>query len=416
MTGIAKEKGSKMEWLIPFGMVLLLFVNVLFNVLEIPSFFRFWDEIVSILIIAVGLFIIPKDELSKIKVPLLLLFLVTVIGLCGNIFFDYSVPITYVFRDVIVFLKFPLVFLVSFLLFERLQISERIKKICLFIIEAIVGLIALFGIISLSKNIGMSQDEIRFGIKSYKFLFPHPSNLVLTMVMSLCLIDSLDVRGKRKTLFELLCLIIIMMTMRTKGFVFVGAFIAIKFVYRYFYKYRKFLFVILPVLAIILSFYKIMEYTTYDTTPRGSLYQGAVQISNENFPLGSGFASFGSDLSVRAESRVYDNIDISFYYHNGVLVKDIYDDAGLAFYLGEFGYIGFLIFALLLATIFRYALFGVGAVNEKGIKNRSSVLALIVYVIVALPAEAVFTNNGLEIAIMLSFLACLCRERRGRIA
>ena len=311
-------------------------------------------------------------------------------------------------------MKFPLTFLLLSILARKDTFSLSSKKFLLFLLEFTVAIIAMFGIINLFFKIGpMLQDEVRFGIKPYQFLFAHPSGLVLSIVLSICVIDSIDKNKRRKIIFDCLCLLVIILTMRTKGLVFVALYLVVNFVYKYFYKYRKVLVVIIPIVAIIASAYKIIEYSTYDTTPRGSLYKGAIALSVDDFPLGSGFASFGSDLSVRADSKVYSEIDISFYYHNDVLIQNIYDDAGLAFYLGEFGFIGFTCFLIILVMIFRIAL--------KGVDDKSSgrelvpILVLMLYLVIAVPAEAVFTNNGLEIAIILFVLMCLCNNSNRKV-
>lgn len=410
---IAKKMFIK-EYILPIFIFALIYINIAFNIFRLPDYARFWDEGLTILIAALVLIITPRNLYSKIKIPLLLLGLMVIIGLCGNATYGYTTAFSFIARDIVVFLKFPLTFLLLSTLVKKDIFSMNSKRILLFLLELAVVIIALFGIINLFFKIDtMLQDEVRFGIRPYQFLFAHPSGLVLAAVLSICLIDSIDKNKRRRIIFDCLCLLIIVLTMRTKGFVFVALYLVVNFIYKYFYKYRKVLFIIIPVVAIIASAYKIIEYSTYDTTPRGSLYKGAIALAADDFPFGSGFASFGSDLSVRADSKVYNQIDISFYYHNDVLVQNIYDDAGLAFYLGEFGFIGFMCFLIILIMISRIALRGVdGKINGKELVP---ILVLMLYLIIAVPAEAVFTNNGLEIAIVLFALMRLRNNKKAEM-
>lgn len=408
--------------LINIFILFLIFQNVLFNIIDLPDFFNYWDEIIEIIIMVLGLFHIfyKKKKLSKIFFRIMIpITMVTVIGLLGNLCFGYMDFAGAIIRDIAGFLKFP----VTLLLLRELKIdkilvdehNDMFDKIIKYCIIVIFGL----GIMSVFVDIGLSQNEIRYGIRPYQFLFSHPTFLVLSSILLLSFVESKNYKDPReKYLYEAMILIIILLTMRTKGIAIVGLFICIKYLFPKVKNIKSLLnfsnfnvknvpILILGIVVIIFTVYfiydKVALYLSFPSSPREELYRGSFLLASKCFPFGSGFGTFASHISGKFNSKVYEFIKISFYWGENGLEMSVLGDAGFSYYIGQFGFIGILLLGFLLFKLYQLTI--------KGVKNKFPVNLIWIYIIVTLTSEAVLINNGLELAIILSYISLLNKKR-----
>lgn len=101
-------------------------------------------------------------------------------------------------------------------------------------------------------------------------------------------------------------------------------------------------------LSVILGTPKLIEYFNL-SGPRANLIMAAEVIANTYFPVGSGFGTFGTLINEVYPSAM---IEAKLYLHHGLTPENpvyIYDNY-LATLLGQTGYIGAIIFALLVTT------------------------------------------------------------------
>lgn len=379
----------------------IIFQNIIFTHLELPDFFRYWDEGIEILlIVTILIFLVTKRKIninkrSGIIIGILCAFIF--IGILGNICFNYSNSIDGIIRDIINFLKFPLTLIliraVRFDEFIVQNLSGKVEKI----IKIMIVVTFSFGIISLFTDIGMSHGSARNGIIPYKFLYSHPTYLVLSSILMLSYMQTWE-KKKWNFIYEILLILTIILSMRTKGIVTVAVFIFIKYAPK-FIKRMKFLYIGLAgVVGAIMAYNKLMIYNSYSTSPREVLYKGALELIYKCFPIGSGFSTYASHLSINYDSRVYDFIKVPLYNATEL----VYGDAGFAYYLGQFGFIGVILFIALAFNIYKF-------VTEK-VKNKLPIILLFIYIIVALTSETILVNNGIELAVMISFIACKSRK------
>ena len=150
--------------------IYLIFQNLIFNIFSLPDFFNYWDEIIEIILILCGLVQVfcKKEKLSKNTIIIIIsLSIIILIGFLGNLRFGYMNSIWAIFKDVIGFLKFP----ISLLILNNLEFYNVFDKINYKFFEKIIKwiiiIIFLLGIISIFFNIGLSQNELRYGIKPY---------------------------------------------------------------------------------------------------------------------------------------------------------------------------------------------------------------------------------------------------------
>lgn len=395
--------------------IYLIFQNLIFNIFSLPDFFNYWDEIIEIILILCGLVQVfrKKEKLSKNTIRIIIsLSIIILIGFLGNLRFGYMNSIWAIFKDVIGFLKFP----ISLLILNNLEFYNVFDKINYKffekIIKWIVIIIFLLGIISIFFNIGLSQNELRYGIKPYQFLFTHPTFLVLSSVFLLSIIETFEFKDNTKLyLYEGMILVTIILTMRTKGFAIAGIFILVKYLLPKFkeiknllnfrqLKIKNVLFIIFSMIIISATVYfvgsKIFLYISFPSSPREVLYKGALTLVTKCFPFGSGFGTFASHVSGEYNSLIYEFIKVPYYWTESGNEINVLGDAGYAYYLGQLGIFGFIIFAFILYELYRLTM----SVS----KSKLSIIILWLYILLSLTTEAILLNNGLEFSFMFMYI------------
>ena len=320
----------------------VLFQNVIAQFL--PGFFSYWDEIGCFVLIAYY-FIRTKRIVSRSDFTYLMLLLMIIIeGVIGNIDFGYQNSVSAIIRDIMGCIKFPVVFLCIY----RSDLSSRlVKKIPAFIpyIKMYIVVVFLFGIVSFFVNTGMNQDEIRNTIHPYMFLYSHPTYLTTGIICLLCVLNA---AGEAKLKEDIIALGSVALAMRTKGLAFIAVYVFLKYAARWTRKLQFLYWPAIVAIAFVVAQSKLQLYASFSNSPRESLYFGAINLMTSCFPIGSGFASFASHISGKYYSTVYDYIHIvGLYDIHGQISPDI-GDAGIPYYLGQFGVLGVLCFSFLI--------------------------------------------------------------------
>ena len=381
--------------------IFVLFQNIIGQLL--PGFFSYWDEILCLVLLAYY-FIKTKGILQKSDFNYwVLILLAIIIGLTGDIKFGYQSSLSAILRDIIGFIKFPVVFLCMY----RSNLSDRLaKKIPSFIpyVKIYIAIVFMMGVVSLFVNTGMNQDEIRNTIHPYMFLYSHPTYLTTGIICLLCILNAVGEAGIRE---DLIAIGSVVLAMRTKGLAFIAVYVFLKYGSRWVRKLQFLYWPAIMVIAFIVARSKLMLYVSYSNSPRESLYYGAINLMMNCFPIGSGFASFASHISGRYYSTVYNIIHIAGLYDiHGDISPDI-GDAGIPYYLGQFAVLGVLCISILIIKMIGLSLDNIDKTN------RMKVIYLWVLIAISIPTEAILVNNGFEIAFVLALLSSLAKNISG---
>lgn len=378
-------------------LVFLLFQNVLFTALPLPRFFHYWDEALALLVFAFAAWQLMRKGWGALQswytVSALALALTVVLGLLGNLVFGYAQSVNAIFRDVVNFLKFPL----TLLLMLKLNLGRALRR-CLgsatgLLLKGLTVAVFACGIVSLFTDIGMSQQELRWGVHPYQFLFSHPTYLVLCGVGLLALLEALTPQ-KGRLPFVFMCLAIIVLALRTKGLAVAAMYVFVKWGAPRLGRHKVLLWCAVAAIGAAVCIGKVLEYLSWTASPRETLYAGSLQLLAKCFPLGSGFASFASHLSWRFQSQVYQFIQIPFYEVNGEISTAVMGDTGYPYYIAQFGLFG-LLFCLL-------GFWGLVHITRKRSAGNPGVTLLWLYILVALTSESTLMNSGTELAVLLA--------------
>lgn len=382
----------------------------------LPSFFSYSDELLCIFICCCffySFFIRKNIKKTKAdKIFILLIFSLTIVGCLGNIIFKFQSSKIAILKDIVGAFKFPLVFY----MFYRMNISNTLAIYLTRItglLKKIVIIIFVFGILSIFVDFGMNQEEIRYFIHPYMFLFSHPTYLTTCMICILCILNATN-EASYKIDFVILANIIL--AMRTKGFVFIAVYMFLKYFTPWFGKklirwnsditrYLKYIYgLIIGLIIILVASKKLLLYASFSNSPRESLYLGSFNIMKMCFPIGSGFATFASHISGKYYSFIYDIIPVAGLYEKDGSVSVDIGDAGIPYYIAQFGAIGILLFCLLFYFLIKVSFFNV----EDG--KKKPIIYMWFLILISVMSEAILVNNGVELAVIFVLIIKFCSK------
>ncbi|RGH94317.1 hypothetical protein DW708_04695 [Ruminococcus sp. AM27-11LB] len=377
-------------------LLFILFQNIISRFL--PSIFSYWDELACIIFLIIY-FAKSNGRIRKSESYYFLAILsVIVLGLIGNLVFRYQLSISAIGRDILGTVKFFVVFISLY----RHRLMDKLTKRLVDLIPLIKGfclIVFCLGVVSIFKDIGMNQEEVRGFLYPYMFIYSHPTYLTTGLICILCILNAADRLSK---VDDIIILSTIVLAMRTKGVAFIAVYVFLKYGSHW---VKKLQIIYWPIIGIIVFFVarsKLLLYTSFSNSPRESLYRGAFELVKKCFPIGSGFATFASHISGKYLSKVYNFIYIAGMRGGGDAEFIDLGDAGLAYYIGQFGVIGIILFAYLFYKTFRMSILNLDQ------KSWWPVLYMWILVLISIPTESILVNNGFEIAFILIIVHKLC--------
>ena len=366
------------------------------------------DEILAVFcLIGIAWALISK-RLGQEKEGLLLkiclaLALVESLGIISN-WMSGLISGTPVLVDAFKLVKLPLVlFYVSCVLRpweKRTVVANLLLASKCFILLAFLG-----GIINLAVDVGFSYD-LRYGIRSYKFIYENPAALNEVLLVSLVLIMLGEGIGKKSKknkrglsyskAWLLLYLLTVAMTLRAGG---IGA-SGILLLSLHFEKkgvrltWRKG--VSAAFVAFCLGYPQVKEYF-FSETVRSKLLRHSLIVLRDYFPLGSGFATYGSDQAFKHYSPLYVRFG---FHHDYALAQETgfaMNDNFWPMLLAQFGLFGAFLYGYWLVVQLGYCL-----KKAPPGQPRAGALGLIAFFLISSAGNPIFTSaSGVFLAVAL---------------
>lgn len=386
---------------------------------------NYWDELVTFAVFCWGAYSFRKNPgMSKYeKSNWFFLILLVVIGALGNVFHPgLQTSMVACVKDVIALCKFPAIFLIlergTMSQEKREELIPSLAKISRWIL--LITLAAV--VVGRFVDLGFYTGEVRI-LPTFEFVFTHPTFFVSAYVMlaAVLIAESLD----KNRLFLLLDCFLIFMAQRTKGYIFIVFLVLFVLLgEKWLTKILTAVFgsekekirpgrlllamAVVGVLIVVAGWSRIDYFINLGmTTTRGVMHVVGLKILVDFFPLGSGLGTFGSHLSGRYYSNIYDLYEISNTYGMTRQEYKFISDLFWPYIYGQFGVFGTLIYLKLLISIF-FRQF------RARISDGSRIAAVLVwlYAIIATTSEAYFTNGtGVQMAMFLSiFIGYGCRK------
>ena len=299
-------------------------------------------------------------------------------------------------------LKFPAILLCTMFLFQEngknlLWWIEKLMKL-------LVVIMLLLAVGNLFFDFGMGNDP-RYGLRaSFMFICGHPEYASL-MCVGMAVVFSRDL--KQNKLFFALSLLVIASTLRSKGLVFCVVAPVIAYVMRDGRKLNVLHILICVAVAAFIGWDQFMGYYQTDGSARGELTAASIEIALDHFPLGTGFATFGSNSSASGGfySPVYYLYGLDQVWGLSLENHTFLSDTFWPTVLGQFGFIGLIIYVVMIASIAFIAL------RQDRITRVPVALCFTYLLISSTSASSFFNPVSVYLAFVLGLLVASFREQ-----
>lgn len=382
------------------------------NILErfIP-FLNYSDEVVTLYLLIRTLFTRRRFSVNSNGIKIFAFWLATIgIGIVGNLLFEYQKNPVAVIKDILAVSKFFIVYICSAYFYRGIR-ERQFKQICAFS-KVYLLILAVCGCLSQFVDMGMTLD-VRFGIKSFLFLYSHPTFLASATII---MVTVLYADGSRKNRWYILLGIGVMaLTMRSKSIVYIvcilffDLFLNKRDIHegvKEFIRKNKIKIGISVATGVLLAFIllrnKVLTYLRWGIkAARPALYIIAFRIIRDCFPIGSGFGTFASYLSTKYSSPIYRIYGIA--HVSGLDAASGFEyvaDTYWPYILAQFGVTGTVVYLLAIYYTIRNTLYKVSGSMDAFVAT----ISLLVYMIAACFVEAMLTNaNIIIIALCMGY-------------
>lgn len=346
---VNKRKKSKYQIHLKSFLYFILFC--VFILIELFRNGSYLDE--SFALVALAYLILFNKKINKYDIiTFSVLLVILIIGLLSNWYSGVDVTIRSIGVDAVTQVKVLTAFF-----FTKYFLSNKEKQatIELFVPIAKLFTIAAFlcGIASQFIDLGMA-GEVRYGIKSFNFIFAFNFQYIATFLLLLgSIVCSQNITPKVKHRYYFLAMVAIMLNVKSQALIFTFVFIFLNIVFK---KFKRLNFISLVIIAagiFLLSQYQIDTYLSKDNTARHVFYEYAVENANTYFPFGSGLATYGSAEAAKNYSPLYFQYGFNEVWGMSPDFRAFLTDTYWASVLGQFGWIGLVLMIIVYFRVFR---------------------------------------------------------------
>lgn len=248
-------------------------------------------------------------------------------------------------------------------------------------------------LINLVADVGFGgEGNSRYGVRPFAFVFYHPT-IVVYLVTGMAAV-LLAHEPKPVKWCTLLCVILVA-TLRSKAFGEAAVIVLVLLVLGVKGEKAKLRWwhIAIAAAALLVVGWSQLEYyylsSASSDQARTILTQTSIELANSHFPIGTGFATYGSAITVdpRFYSTLYYKYGFNFVWGLSPEQSGFITDSFWPTVTGQFGYFGLLLMVLAIVFIsidgYRYA-------NSRGPKVLGSFLIIIAYLLLSSTSESAF--------------------------
>lgn len=373
----------------------LLFSDYLGN--KIHKMFFYTDELLLVILILMLIYkiyrlngkgVIRKED-KKIIYPY---FIIYIFGFLGNILSKYQTSITAIILDSFATMKFFIAFMCTINIINDNN-SRNLKELMIKFAKWTIIAATIIECLNLSFGFMGSEKYGKFGLYALTF-GGHPYFATATIA---CATSILTFNIKKNKFYIMFGFILTALTFRTKAYLYIAMMIFSFIFFRKSIKIWKI--ILIGTILLIIGWNKIEYYFLDPTATRSILLTTSIDIAEHHFPIGSGFATFGSTLSGKYYSKAYEIYKLNTRYGFSPQDYSFITDGGWANIIGQFGIIGLLGYIYMFFNIVIY----IYRRNKQ--KKLLPYIGLLGYMFISSTNENAFTSNyTILYAIVLAIL------------
>ena len=249
----------------------------------------------------------------------------------------------------------------------------------------------------------------RLGVRVTAFIFGYFTDLCVFGVTCLVLLSFLQEEENGKPIniiYIIMSSFIVLRGGRFKSIGFLALFVAVYLIMPFVKKFKmKYVVATLPLVWVVAKD-QIIYYSDI-TSARGRLIYVGMKILKDHFPIGSGFATFGTEFSRRYYSPLYDQYGMGALFGFSRKNSGYIADTMWGGVFAESGIIGGLcyIFALLYFIIMIMKL-------QIGKRMKMIIVSIVIYGIFESIGDSIFmSNRGVTIMVVLAYMITMCIRR-----
>lgn len=312
--------------------------------------FSYYDEILavsSLLSLFFSMAMRKSRFTREMKIALCLLFAIVVIGLFGNFLSGIVSDTFFILVDILACSK---VFIIYFALKSILGNTSYFVSYMARESKVLLVLMLACLVINQFVDIGMTY-EMRYGLKAFQFVFIHPTHMVTLSLACMAFIYSDASNGWKKYIG--IALVLMAMSLRSRW---VALALVIVLIIIFVKKgSTRAPFVVIGVGSVSAFLVGQAQMSVYygsaSESARGHLMTTALSVFQNFFPLGAGFASFGSGVTKTIYSPLYYQYGLQNVYGLAPNNPSYLTDTFWPVVLAQFGFLGLIIWLLLLIML-----------------------------------------------------------------
>ena len=312
--------------------------------------FSYYDEILavsSLLSLFFSMAMRKSRFTREMKIALCLLFAIVVIGLFGNFLSGIVSDTFFILVDILACSKF---FIIYFALKSILGNTSYFVSYMARESKVLLVLMLACLVINQFVDIGMTY-EMRYGLKAFQFVFIHPTHMVTLSLACMAFIYSDASNGWKKYIG--IALVLMAMSLRSRWVALALVIVLIIIFVKKGSTRAPFVVIGVGSVSALLVGQAQMSvyYGSASESARGHLMTTALSVFQNFFPLGAGFASFGSGVTKTIYSPLYYQYGLQNVYGLAPNNPSYLTDTFWPVVLAQFGFLGLIIWLLLLIML-----------------------------------------------------------------
>ena len=395
-------------------MYLVMFLMLFESLINYFIGFSLLDELVTIALLILS--VMKKIKHGSLKVfnknekrIIRLMVLISLIGIIAGFKYNYQNSYLITIEGCFFTLKSFICYFCFKYIFNDYKLNDRKEKRIVSFLETFIFFVTVLGLANYKLHL-FNFFDVRFGLKTSGLFFVHPTNLAFFAISVFLIIFYYRLykeNNKKKFIFDsLLIFILLIISGRTKALSFFIFSFAFYFLIKNFKKFNP-LFIIIPTFIVLFFASSSLEmYFNNTTQARGAMLATSINIAKDH-TLGSGFGTFGDDLSRKHYSPLYYKYGISHIWGLSKEYSSFICDSNLPSIIAETGFIGLILFVLILYNFIK-------VVYDKNNKyNNFFVILCVAYLVIECIADNIFmTSRACYIFMFLCYINKLFKNEK----